>query len=130
MENFGYTRMYQDGGSAENQIMQAAQQLVGAAMQGDEQAQQQLLQVAAVGIQAISQQQQQAQVARKGAKLKNGGDCGCKATLKRVGGRVVNVGCNGLPINKLGGNVNNPDQLGSGTVPGTSYKDMLKAFVK
>lgn len=79
------------------------QQLGAAAEQGDQQAQA-LMQEIQKRAQAMTQQAG-AQMAKCGAKLHKKGEqglklvkkaeCGCKAKLKRVGGKLVNVDCNG-----------------------------------
>lgn len=103
---------FQQGGQAEQdqqlnilaQAMVQLQQLGQAAEQGDQQAQI-IMQEIQKRAQAMVQQTQQPAMAKCGAKLKKKGEqglklvkkaeCGCKAKLKRVGGKLVNIDCNG-----------------------------------
>jgi hypothetical protein len=103
---------FQQGGQAEQdqqlnilaQAMVQLQQLGAAAEQGDQQAQA-IMQEIQKRAQAMAQQAQQPAMAKCGAKLHKKGEqglklvkkaeCGCKAKLKRVGGKLVNVDCNG-----------------------------------
>lgn len=106
---------FQQGGQADQdqqlnvlaQAMVQLQQIGQAAEQGDQQAQA-VMQEIQKRAQAMLQQSQGTTMAKKGAKLlKCGGKklelgdklqkgkCGCKAKLKRVGGKLVTVDCNG-----------------------------------
>lgn len=93
---------------ATKQMQQYALQLLGGAMQGDQEALQAAISFMMEGM--VSQntkgvlQSYAAEIGRKGLKVKRA-DCGCKATLKRVGGKVINVDCNGLPSRKDGGGI-------------------------
>ena len=102
---------FQQGGAAQQQKQdprQVVMQIAQAAQQGDEQSAQimQLLQeLAPAYVELMQQQSQQPTMAKCGAKLHKKGEqglklvkkaeCGCKAKLKRVGGKLVNVDCNG-----------------------------------
>lgn len=107
-----YVEKFQQGGAANQDeqlnvlagAMIQLQQLSQAAEQGDKQATA-IMQEIQRRAQAMSQQAG-AQMAKCGAKLKKkkgeqgfkfgkNTDCGCKAHLKRVGGRLVTVDCNG-----------------------------------
>lgn len=103
---------FQQGGQAEQdqqlnilaQAMIQLQELSQAAEQGDKQAAA-VMQEIQKRAQAMAQQTQQPAMAKCGAKLHKKGEqglklvkkaeCGCKAKLKRVGGKLVNVDCNG-----------------------------------
>jgi len=104
---------FQQGGQAEQdqqlnilaQAMIQLQELSQAAEQGDKQAAA-VMQEIQKRAQAMAQQAQQPAMAKCGTKLHKKGEqglklvkkdeCGCnKAHLKRVGGKLVNVDCNG-----------------------------------
>ena len=100
-----YVGKFQQGGQAQQDPKQILMQIAQKAEQGDEQSAQimNILQQLAPAYMELASQSQQTTMAKCGAKLKkkeNGGlvkkaGCGCAAHLKRVGGKLVTVDCNG-----------------------------------
>jgi len=104
-----WLQRFQEGGEVNSQIN--LEQVVAALQEDPEGTIDQLLQLGEQGqqiLEALSQDPNIGQMIasilqQKGmapAQQKNGGaikkaDCGCKATLKRMGGRIVNVDCTG-----------------------------------
>lgn len=98
---------YQGGGdingeaSAEQQAMYTqVLQLANAALKGDKNANAQVQQILGMAqmLEQVLSQSEDAEYAKCGTKLKKRvkkGKCGCAVTLKRVGGKLVNVDCNG-----------------------------------
>ena len=86
------------------QALVQLQQIGQAAEAGDQQAAA-VMQEIQKRAQAMAQQAQQPAMAKCGTKLHKKGEqglklvkkaeCGCKAKLKRIGGKLVNVDCNG-----------------------------------
>lgn len=110
--NMHYLRYFQEGGAMQPQAAQPdLEQIIQALQEDPEGVIDQLMQLGEQGqaiLEALSQDPNIGQLIQQVLQSKGMGqvpqqrqggpvnkDCGCKATLKRMGGRIVNIDCNG-----------------------------------